>query len=217
MSKYVFNNSGSTKTWIGQDVTDQTYFQIPAANLAAWADDTVVQSDVLSGAAIMSTTAASSGHISDPSTGLNFLKDLNIPEVHVNGQPPFADKVTSTGLKLYRRVHGVKKTLSGDTTFDIVVPYSQCKINAIEILWAPAGLQADLKVYDTPTGTISTVPNYMLNQFGFDAGIAANYYEEASNYDADLIADMKVEVTLKNPNNATDEVCVNFILHEMKP
>ena len=76
-------------------------------------------------------------------------------EVHVSGQPAFADKTTSDGKSLFRRVHGVKKTLSGDTTFDLVIPYDQCKINAIEIVWAPAGLQADLKVYDTPTGTIT--------------------------------------------------------------
>ena len=120
-------------------------------------------------------------------------------------------------MKLFRRVHGVKKTLSGDTVLELVVPYDQCKINAMEILWAPECIQADLKVYDTPTGTISTFPNAMLNQFGFDAGVAKDFYVETSQYDADLIKDMKIEVTLKNPENSTKDVCVNFILHELKP
>lgn len=128
---------------------------------------------------------------------------------------PFAAK-TIGKKKLFRRVHGVKKTLSGDTVFDLVIPYDNCKIDSIEILWAPECLQADLKVYDTPTGTISTVPNLMLNQFGFDAGVAKDFYAEKSQYDADLIKDMKVEVTLKNPDNSTKDVCVNFILHEVK-
>lgn len=144
----------------------------------------------------------------------NYQSSCNDSIQKQNNQP-FASK-TIGDKKLFRRVHGVKKTLSGDTTFDLVIPYDACKINAIEILWAPECLQADLKVYDTPTGAISTVPNYMLNQFGFDAGIAKDFYVESSNYDADLIKDMKVEVVLKNPANSTKEVCVNFILHELK-
>lgn len=129
---------------------------------------------------------------------------------------PFDSKKLSDGKSLFRRVHGVKQTLSGDTDFDLVIPYNQCKINGLEIVWAPAGLQVDLKVYDTPTGTISTVPNYMLNQFGFGTGVAKDFYEETSNYDADLIKDMKVKCTILNPDSLTDTICVNFILHEVK-
>lgn len=146
--------------------------------------------------------------------------------VEVQSAPAFAAKTLPDGRKLFRRVHGVKKTLSGDTKFELVIPYNQCKVNAMEIVWAPEGLQADLKVYDTPTGAITAtlaatnytaIPNFMLNQFGFDAGVAKDFYEEASQYDADLIKDMKLEATLKNPGNSTKEVCVNFILHEIKP
>jgi hypothetical protein len=133
-----------------------------------------------------------------------------------NKQSPFATKQLSNGNRLFRRVHGVKAALSGDTTVSLVIPYDYCKINSLEIVWAPAGLRADLKVYDTPSGTISTIPNYMLNQFGFESGVAKDYYSETSEYDADLIKDMKVEVTLKNPDNLTGDVCVNFILHELK-
>ena len=137
---------------------------------------------------------------------------------------PFAKKVTEDGKKLFKRVHGVKASLSGDTTISLDVPYNSCKINGLEIVWAPAGLQADLKVYDTPQGHIqigmgvpteSITPSLLLNQFGFASGVAKDYYEEISQYDADLIKDMKLEVTLLNPNNKTGDVCVNFILHEL--
>jgi hypothetical protein len=129
---------------------------------------------------------------------------------------PFDAKKLPDGKSLYRKVHGVKKTLSGDTTFDLVVPYDNAKITGVEVVWAPAGLQCDMKVYDTPTGTISTIPNLMLNQYGFDVGLGKDFYEENSNYDADLIKDMKIECLVKNPASLTDEICVNFILHEVK-
>jgi len=159
----------------------------------------------------------------DISAGINLLKGLYPSEIK-NQPSPFADKQIGD-KKLFRRVHGVKKILNGDTTVSLVIPYVQCKINAIEIVWAPIGLQADLKIYDTPTGAITStlaatgytaIPNFMLNQFGFGAGVAKDFYSESSNYDADLIQDMKVEVTLTNPSNHTDEVCVNFVLHELK-
>lgn len=138
---------------------------------------------------------------------------------------PFAAKTLSNGKKLFKRVHGIKTTLSENNVITLSVPYNECKINAIEILWAPVGLQADFKIYDTPTGTISStlestnntpIPNLLLNQFGFACGIAKDYYKEVSNYDADLIKDMKLEITIINPNNLTNEICVNFILHELK-
>lgn len=143
-------------------------------------------------------------------------KSLGNKTLKHNSNLPFDAKKLPDGKSLYRKVHGVKKTLSGDTTFDLVIPYNFAKITGVEVVWAPAGLQCDMKVYDTPTGTISTIPNYMLNQYGFDVGLAKDFYEENSNYDADLIKDMKIECLIKNPNNLTDEVCINFILHEVK-
>lgn len=129
---------------------------------------------------------------------------------------PFDAKKLPDGKSLYRKVHGVKKTLNGDTTFDLVIPYDNAKITGVEVVWAPVGLQCDMKVYDTPTGTISGFPNLMLNQYGFDVGLGKDFYEENSNYDADLIKDMKIECLVKNPASLTDEICVNFILHEVK-
>lgn len=148
-------------------------------------------------------------------------------EVEVKYHPPFAAKVTQDGKKLFRRVHGVTHTLSGDTQFNITVPYIQCKINKLEILWAPEGLCVDLEVFDShnyigsyqqflgvPEGAFTA--NLKLNQFGFNAGVAKDFYEEMSNYDADLYKDFIVRATIKNPDNLTNKICINFILHEVK-
>jgi hypothetical protein len=130
---------------------------------------------------------------------------------------PFASK-TIEGLKIFRRVHGVTGTLNpnGDTVIMLIVPYLKAKINKLELLWLPEGVTVDFKVYDTPTGTISTVPNFMLNQFGFGAAISKDWHEDESDYDADLIQNMKIECTLHNPTNVVKTVGVNFHLHEVK-
>ena len=138
--------------------------------------------------------------------------------------PAFADKVLPDGKKLYRRKYGIvldnssTEIAAGQTgTLSFVVPYANAKINKLEIIGGRIGDCVDLKVYDTPTGTISTVPNYMLNQFGFDVYINGPFYADFSNYDADLIKDMKIELTYKN-KHSTDSITpfANIVLHEVK-
>lgn len=131
---------------------------------------------------------------------------------------PFAAKSVAAG-KMFRRVHGVTATLAaeGDTAIELVVPYNLAKINEIVVLWCPEGVTVDFEVFDTPTGAISTVPNAKLNQFGFGAGVAKDNFRDRSDYDADLIKDMKLKATIHNPTTTTKTVCVNFILHEVKP
>lgn len=145
-----------------------------------------------------------------------------MPEVDNTGKPinktsPFASK-SIDGKSLFKRVHGVVLECSeGTNVIDFVVPYDMAKLNQIDILWADEGCTVDFKVYDTPSGTISTVPNYMLNQFGFGAGVAKDHFKQHSEYDADVIKDMKLEATITLPTGAaTKKLCVNFILNEMK-
>lgn len=131
---------------------------------------------------------------------------------------PFASK-SGSGVKYFRRVHGIKATLTseGNTEVEFVVPYAKCKINEVNIVWAPEGVQVDFEVYDTPAGTISTVPNIKLNQFGFNACVSKDYFEDISAYDADLIQDMKLKIVLKQDSGytSTKEVGINIILHEV--
>jgi len=133
---------------------------------------------------------------------------------NISTSNPFAAKEID-GKKLYKRVHGVVvDCVVGLNLFDIIVPYVEAKLNKIEIMWCPEECTADFKVYDTPTGTISTVPNYMLNQFGFGIGVAKGLHIEQSEYDADVIKDMKLSCELTTPT--AKKICVNFVLNELK-
>ena len=129
----------------------------------------------------------------------------------------FRSKFLKEG-SLFRRKHGYKITIPAgqSLTYDINVPYNQCKINKLEVIDANALDRIDLMVLDTPTGTISKVPNFMLNQFGFGVVVSSLLYSDKSDYDADLIKDMKVRVIYYNDSAEEKTVGLNVIFHEVK-
>jgi len=126
----------------------------------------------------------------------------------------FASK-TIDGKGLFKRVHGVRiMTAIGVNTIEFVIPYNQCKITGVELIGASSCDLIDLEVYDTPTGTISTIPNYKLNQFGFAVNVAKDYYAHRSEFDSDLIKDMKIKVNIDA--QAVGYIGLNLILNEVK-
>lgn len=132
---------------------------------------------------------------------------------------PFNSKALPLG-KLFRRKHGFRsESIAAGATglISLVVPYNFVKINEIEFTNAKEDLLIDFKVYDTPTGTVSTIPNYMLNQFGFGAEMPNGLYRDTSEYDADLIKDMKIEITIKNNTSEAIILKGNITYHEVKP
>lgn len=130
---------------------------------------------------------------------------------------PFASKSLADGRRLFRRLHGSTLTLaaSGDTVFSYTIPYATVKINAAEILWCPEGVTVDFKVKDNASGTYSGVPNYTLNQFGFGVTVSQDYYQDHSEYEADLFAGMVIEFTFHNSTATTKTIGVNLTLHEV--
>jgi hypothetical protein len=121
--------------------------------------------------------------------------------------------------KLFRRKKGFKSSeiADGSTgTIEIIVPFPSVKINELEIVNGKEGAVLDFKVHDTPTGTISTVPNLMLNQFGFDVELPDGFYRDRSEYDADLIQDMKIIITVKNNTGSPYTCRGNIVFHEVK-
>lgn len=128
--------------------------------------------------------------------------------------PPFSSKEVS-GKKLYTRTHGQSFAVTtGSNTCDFRVPYPSVKFNALEIVGCEFGDNVSLQVLDTSTGTISTVPDYLLNQFGFTVGLPDNFYSRESQYDADLIYDMAIRIVYVSSSDKT--ITVNYVLHELK-
>lgn len=148
----------------------------------------------------------------------NYISKSN---AKIGQSSPFASKLFGS-KKLFRRVHGIPFTLnnssvdSGITVVDFTIPYAQAKITAAEILWTPEGIFIDFEVYDTSTGTYSTVPNHKLNQFAFGLALSKDYHEDTSDYDADLYGGMIIRATFHNSTSITKAMAINFILHEVK-
>jgi hypothetical protein len=139
---------------------------------------------------------------------------LSTANKKVSTQQAFASK-TIGPKKLYKRVHGIKSSLSiglNSTTF--VTPHPECKITGVEVIGGSIGDTVNFKILDTATGTVSTIPNYMLNQFGFNVNVCAGSYEHKSEYEADLFQGLQILVEYSSVD--AKSVGFNFILNEVK-
>ena len=131
---------------------------------------------------------------------------------------PFAKKQHSDGRKVTRRVHGFKIDLdtSGSTqSVKFMIPYTACLMTKTSIINSIVGDKFDFKVLDTVTGTLTTVPNAPLNQFGHGVYAAAGYHSETSEYDAELFGGLQLEISVTPVDNTARSVYFNVILHEL--
>lgn len=138
-------------------------------------------------------------------------------KVEITRREPFADKHLADGSSLFRRKHGVRIDVPGNSVVPIqlTVPYAKCKIDEVEIVNCTAVDTCDFLVRDNSAGTFSSTPNSVLNHFGFDVNLSDIYYTDVSNYDATLYKTMIVEVTYANNEATTKSIGVNFVLHEV--
>lgn len=129
---------------------------------------------------------------------------------------PFSQK-TIGDKKLFSRLHGASYTVQpGANTLEFVVPYPTCKITEVELIGCVLGDSCSFKVLDSDAGIITTIPNYLLNQFGFDVQLPNNFYVKKSSYDADLVKDLKLVIEYNNSELSAKSIGINFNLHELK-
>jgi len=127
---------------------------------------------------------------------------------------PFSAK-TIGSKKLYKRVVGAQYAVPvGTTTLEYVIPYAWVKINVIECVGGEVGDYCSFSIKDTPTGTYTGVPNYLLNQFGYTTNIAPGFYERTSEFDADLYTGMRIVLDYTSLSAKT--IGINYILNELK-
>lgn len=131
---------------------------------------------------------------------------------------PFADKVLYNGSKIFTRIHGVSASVHNEVdNIDFTVPYPACKITGIDIIGGKLGDKVNFKILDTVTGTLTGIPNYQLNQFGFSMNVAQDLHSYKSDYDADLFQNLVIRVEYDAIDEASERpIYINFILHEVK-
>jgi len=215
MAVYVKNNSGVANVYRGMSFAIDEYKLLSGLVKTLWSNDSFILEEIASANLTMARSDDGSADISDVNEAIEFLKSNEVKNTNAKTYP-FASKVLEDGKKLYKRVHGKTISINNETKdIELVIPYDNCKITGVEFIGASIGDKANLKVLDTPTGTLSTIPNYMLNQFGFDVYLSKDYHKETSQYDADLIKDMKLLIEYTT-TDTTKSIYANFILHEVK-
>ncbi|MDX1373361.1 MAG: hypothetical protein R3321_12880, partial [Nitrososphaeraceae archaeon] len=97
------------------------------------------------------------------------------------------------------------------------IPLTSCKITGIEIINGEIGDSVTFQVLDTIDGTVTTIPNFVLNEFGTNVNVAEKLYKHKSPYDADLFAGLQLKLIYDAVNTiAAKTIGINFILDEVK-
>lgn len=142
--------------------------------------------------------------------------------VQVQATPPFGSKtITVNGVtkNLYARFTGLQFTVdTGANTLTYTATYPWAKMLGIECIGGVTGDTADLKIYDTPAGTYSGVPNLLLNQFAYMMNVAPNFYGRMAQFDADLYQGMviKITYTVCTPLVSNRFFGINLLMNEVK-
>ena len=146
---------------------------------------------------------------------------MYIPEKDDNGnfvyhRPTFSDKTLPDGKKLYKRLMGSQHVLAaGVNTFIAhVIAVPHVKMVGLKIIGGELLDYTDIKILDDVSGTYTTVPNYLLNQYGFSCNIAKDFHEEHCPYDADLYVGMQIQFTYYSQSAKT--IGINLDLNEVK-
>lgn len=212
MQYYIYNTSSTLNVDIlGEIIHPQSFMAIPIQDSKVWANSIELLTELSSGSLQIATAQDPSTAIVGVSDSLDLLRG-EAPVTIV--QPAFSDKHIG-GRSLFARAHGSEFTvLTGTNTLEFTVPHPYAKFNELEVVGGEIGDFIDFKVLDTSAGTYSTIPNYILNQFGFSVYVSKDYYKRKSSYDADLYQGMRL---VAEYNSLSDKsVYVNYILHEVK-
>lgn len=146
----------------------------------------------------------------DFETNYKSLSNRNISQLN----NPFAAKIFGN-KKLFARNTGIQAAVvAGSNDISYTCTYPWVKVRGLEAINGEALDTAELRVYDSPAGTYSGVPNALLNQFGYTLNIAPNYYIRTSAFDADFYQNMVMKITYVSVSNKT--IGINILMDELK-
>jgi len=114
MAKYIKNDSGGDKTYSGQLINDQVYYEIQPNEEDTFSQNSILLSDIGSGEAVIAKDDSGTTDIADVNDAINYLKDIEPSLRDVDGRllvaPTFED---TQGLGTVWR--GNKHTALGNT------------------------------------------------------------------------------------------------------
>ena len=78
MAKWIKNVSGGDKTYLGQTISNNSYYQVTTSEDSLWANDSTLLIDIANGDALVARDDSGNNDITDVNKGINHLKDLGI-------------------------------------------------------------------------------------------------------------------------------------------
>jgi hypothetical protein len=118
MAKWIKNNSGVTKTYIGQQIADQAYYEIQPHEETAWAHNSPLITDIGSGDAVVAKDDSGTTDIADVSEALDHLRD-EAPTI-IDSNSPVHLFALSEAANLRARLIGiVNQTVTKTQTSDL--------------------------------------------------------------------------------------------------
>jgi hypothetical protein len=199
---------------VGKRLGPEEIYLIPEVDRITWASSDQVVTAIITNQVII---CLNNVEISGINEQISILRKEVVQVVTV-GANPFASKTLPDGKKLFKRctgIPGVEIANGATENLDFVIPYPHMKIIGACIFNTNFGDTVNFYVLDDATGTYSGVPNYVLNQFGFNVNLPEGSMENTCKYDADLYGGMKVRVEYTNNSGSTKIVYVNFDVHEV--
>lgn len=205
---YVKNTDIENRTWAGQVVLPNTYYQIESVEIKKWRTSEELLIDIASGVAVIASSNDGNGDLLNISDALDLLKDTGVKDVNSKNYN-FTSNTTEDGKELYTKIHGMKSIItSGQThTFKFVIPYTEIYFIGAEILVDVLSI-SDFRVSHPVGGEIE--------QYGYAVNMGKILYKRESRYAARLPQGLEIECVCTNDDALDLEMGVNFIMHEIR-
>ena len=140
---------------------------------------------------------------------------VNIPDRDSTGVEVKTSSTFASKENHFFRGHGSVFTAAANTTtnMEYALMHAKAKFNGAEIIGTNVGDKVNFKILDTATGTYSTIPNHLLNQFGFNWNMKNDSHKEILPYVSNLYMGMRILIEYTNAG-AAKTIGVNYYLHE---
>lgn len=213
MAKWVKNSSGASKTWVGQLIADEAYYQLEAAEESKWANNSTVLTDIGSGDLVVAKDDSESTDFSDVAEAINYLKDA-LPQ-DMRAAEPFPK---SGGYRF--RGTGVAGTATKNmsSNIDYKMPEDRM-INAVHLLldkhvWGDV-VKFQVVDVDGVYYSAGTVLDEFASSWNVDPTLCSQRPEQID-YPAKVLKDLYVRVVYSSVGTVDDvKVSVNLYLHKV--
>ena len=224
MAKFIKNNSGGSKTWVGQVVADTAYYEIQSIEQSSWANNSALLTDIGSGDAIVATDDSGSNDITDVATAINHLKDAN--PIQIDANTPVRSFALSEGGTLRARLKGfINQTVTKNqlTNIDWLIPQTaylgtnkQSYMDGIEYLAdkAVAGDYMKFQIVDVDN-ILGYGAGFVADEFGDDWGVMPNTPTTIRLYKAKLIPGLYIRIKYTSTGTTDDVTFVANLFRHM--